>query len=169
MAPASTSPVVDPIPPGTNGCGTAINTDQRGALRPNGSGCDIGAYEYGDVALQSLVASPSPVKAHGRLTYDATVANAGAADATGVVLTDTLPAGEKFKSATASEGLCSHAGSTVTCHLGQVAAATSSTVAIVVKVRAAKGKTLMDTAAVSAASGDTIPGNDTKTVSVSVS
>jgi hypothetical protein len=94
MAPASASPVVNAIPPGVNGCGTTITTDQRGALRPNGTGCDIGAYEYGDVALQSLRAAPSRVKRKHTLTYTATVSNAGAADATGVMVTDTLPVGE---------------------------------------------------------------------------
>ena len=39
------SPAIDAIPPGTNGCGTTIATDQRGISRPQGSGCDIGAVE----------------------------------------------------------------------------------------------------------------------------
>jgi uncharacterized repeat protein (TIGR01451 family) len=169
MAPASTSPVVDAIPPGVNGCGTTITTDQRGALRPNGTGCDIGAYEYGDVALQSLIAAPSPVKRKHTLTYTATVSNAGAADATGVTVTDTLPAGEMFKSADVSQGSCSLSAPTVTCTLGQVAAATTPTVTIVIKVTAKKGKTLTDTATVSATTGDTIPGNDSKTTDVTVS
>jgi CSLREA domain-containing protein len=39
------SPAIDAIPDGTNGCGTVINTDQRGVERPQGSRCDIGAYE----------------------------------------------------------------------------------------------------------------------------
>lgn len=39
------SPAIDPIPNGVNGCGTTITTDQRGITRPQGSGCDIGAYE----------------------------------------------------------------------------------------------------------------------------
>jgi hypothetical protein len=39
------SPAVNVIPEGTNGCGTEITTDQRGVKRPQGSGCDIGAYE----------------------------------------------------------------------------------------------------------------------------
>ncbi len=39
------SPAIDAIPQGTNGCGTSIPTDQRGVNRPQGTGCDIGAYE----------------------------------------------------------------------------------------------------------------------------
>jgi len=39
------SPAIDLVPPGTNGCGTGITTDQRGATRPFGAGCDVGAYE----------------------------------------------------------------------------------------------------------------------------
>lgn len=37
--------IINHIPKGTNGCGTTITTDQRGVIRPQGSGCDIGAYE----------------------------------------------------------------------------------------------------------------------------
>ena len=39
------SPAIDRIPPDSNGCGTTITTDQRGVARPQGGGCDIGAYE----------------------------------------------------------------------------------------------------------------------------
>ncbi len=39
------SPAINKIPFGTNGCGATITTDQRGASRPIGSSCDIGAYE----------------------------------------------------------------------------------------------------------------------------
>lgn len=39
------SSAIDHIPLGTNGCGMLITTDQRGMLRPQGSGCDIGAFE----------------------------------------------------------------------------------------------------------------------------
>jgi hypothetical protein len=39
------SPAIDAIPKGTNGCGTEIKTDQRGVKRPQGKGCDIGAFE----------------------------------------------------------------------------------------------------------------------------
>ena len=39
------SPAINAIPEAENGCGTKIRTDQRGVSRPQGSGCDIGAYE----------------------------------------------------------------------------------------------------------------------------
>jgi len=39
------SPALDKIPPGVNGCGNPVTTDQRGIVRPQGVGCDIGAYE----------------------------------------------------------------------------------------------------------------------------
>jgi len=41
----SGSPAIDVIPNGTNGCGTAFTSDQRGYTRPVDSACDIGAYE----------------------------------------------------------------------------------------------------------------------------
>ena len=42
FAPALTSPVVDAIPGGAPDCG---GTDQRDVARPQGNGCDIGAFE----------------------------------------------------------------------------------------------------------------------------
>jgi hypothetical protein len=44
------SPAIDWIPSGINGCGGSITTDQRGIVRPQGDGCDIGAYELALVA-----------------------------------------------------------------------------------------------------------------------
>ncbi|HEX5848665.1 MAG TPA: choice-of-anchor Q domain-containing protein [Rubrobacter sp.] len=41
----SGGPAIDAIPKGTNGCGTTFAEDQRGVSRPQGSGCDIGAFE----------------------------------------------------------------------------------------------------------------------------
>ena len=46
VVPLPGSPAVDAIPPGVNGCGTSLTTDQRGATRPTGAGCDIGAVEF---------------------------------------------------------------------------------------------------------------------------
>ncbi|HSH05112.1 MAG TPA: LamG-like jellyroll fold domain-containing protein [Anaerolineae bacterium] len=43
--PQTGSPVLDHIPTGMAGCGPTVQTDQRGASRPFGNGCDIGAVE----------------------------------------------------------------------------------------------------------------------------
>lgn len=43
----SGSPAIDHIPNGVIGCGTTITSDQRGIARPQGTGCDIGAFEVG--------------------------------------------------------------------------------------------------------------------------
>ncbi len=47
------SPAIDQIPVGNQACTSyyqdAPLTDQRGAPRPYGSGCDLGAYEYGSM------------------------------------------------------------------------------------------------------------------------
>jgi hypothetical protein len=53
LLPASRA--IDAIPWGTNGCGTAVFSDQRGQARPQpaGGACDIGAYEV-EVAGQPL-------------------------------------------------------------------------------------------------------------------
>jgi uncharacterized repeat protein (TIGR01451 family) len=169
MALSSPSPAIDGIPSGTNGCGTTVNTDQRGVARPQGSGCDMGAYEYGDVAMQSLAASANKVATGAKLTYTAAVVNAGAAGATGVAVKDTLPAGEKFKSAKSSVGSCSRSGSVVTCEIGNLSAAQDSTITIVVTVTAKKGTKLADSTTVSATTGDSIPGNDSKSKTVTVS
>jgi len=50
----SSSPAIDRIPFGVNGCGTIITTDQRGQPRPGSFThlCDIGAYEAQGVHFQ---------------------------------------------------------------------------------------------------------------------
>ena len=112
--------------------------------------------------------SPDPAVAGGNLTYTIQVTNpnpTGGNDATGVTVTDTLPKDVDFVSATG--GVCQRAGDTVTCDLGQVNAATTATVTIVVKTK--KDGTLSNTATVASGTTDAVLTNNSATATTTVS
>ena len=110
--------------------------------------------------------SPDPVAVGGTLTYTIRVTNpnlSGGNDASNVVVTDTLPSQVDFVSATG--GTCQRSGSKVTCDLGQVNAATTATVTIVVKPK--KEGTLSNTASV-ASPDDGVLANNSATATTTV-
>ena len=76
-----------------------------------------------DLALSGTL-QPDPVQIGSPLTYSLRVQNLGPSSASGVTLTDTLPAGATFVSATASQGSCSQAAGTVSCSFGALGYAT---------------------------------------------
>jgi uncharacterized repeat protein (TIGR01451 family) len=112
-------------------------------------------------------ASPNPVFPGQQLTYTVTVHNAGPDPAAGVRLTDTLPAGVQFGSATPTQGSCSGT-STVTCQLGTVAASADATLTIVVTPTTAALGTIVNSAAVTTDTLDPNPANNAATVSTTV-
>ena len=72
-------------------------TDQRGVARPQGAGCDIGAYEAAPVlAIAKSVLPAGPVPYHSVVTYTIVLTNSGGTPAANLSLTDTLPAGVTF-------------------------------------------------------------------------
>ncbi len=99
---------------------------------------------------------PDPVFAGNDLTYTITVTNNGPNDATNVTLTDTLPTGVTFVSA--SPGCLFSPPNMVTCSLGTIAAGDSRDVTIV--VRPNTPGVITDTVTVTAAEDDPDPDNN---------
>ena len=94
-----------------------------------------------------------------QLTYEITVTNNGPAAATGVVLTDTLPAGLAFGSMTASQGSCTAVDPrTVTCALGDLPSGASATATLIGMPTTTA--TITNTARVTAAEYDPDLGNN---------
>ncbi len=113
----------------------------------------------------SMSDSPDPVAPGSNLTYAITVANGGIDAASSTTVTDALPAGAAFVSATASSGSCSGT-TTVTCNLLDVPAGATRTVTIVVKP--GSPGTLSNTATVSSTINDPNPGNNSASTSTQV-
>jgi type VI secretion system secreted protein VgrG len=115
----------------------------------------------------SIVKSgPATVATSTNIIYDLAVANAGPSLAAGVTVSDTLPAGTTFVSATPSQGSCTGT-STVSCSLGTVPASGVATVQLVVKSPGTSG-TVANTATVAADTPDPNSANNTSTASVKV-
>ena len=98
------SPAIDAVPAGLGGFCTAadgvtpVTTDQRTVGRPQGTGCDAGAFEAtSSAAVLTLtkLATSAPAVGQAGATYSLTVANAATAGPTNgmVTVTDTLPGG----------------------------------------------------------------------------
>jgi uncharacterized repeat protein (TIGR01451 family) len=77
-------------------------------------------------------AAPDPVQAGQPLTYTLVVVNAGPAAASGVVLTDTLPAGAAVGQTAISQGTCGTGLGVIVCGVGEVVAGATVTATVVV-------------------------------------
>jgi len=100
-----------------------------------------------------------------QITFTITVSNAGPDAATATTVTDVLPAGTTFVSATPSQGSCSGT-TTVTCSLGTLNNGANATITLV--VTATGSSNITNTATASSASNDPASGNNSGSATVTV-
>jgi uncharacterized repeat protein (TIGR01451 family) len=129
-------------------------------LQPTGEGPARAGATVSDPADLSLTISesPDPVATGSVLTYTIKIHNAGPDPATNTVVTDALPAGVSFASATSSGASCSPTGSKVVCVLG-IVTTVDRTITIKVKVKKTTGE-ITNSASVASDVTDPKPSNN---------
>ena len=100
--------------------GITTNTASATVTVANANSADVAIVKTG---------APNPVSQGTPLTYTLIVTNNGPASATNVTVTDALPPGMTYSSATPTSQ-CSEAGGTVTCLLGTMANGGTATILI---------------------------------------
>ena len=136
--------------------------DERGVSRPQGSGCDIGAFESRADGAVSLAASPEPVAAGATLSLTATARNAGSDALTGVQVSIPLPVGTSVLFAPPDCSAVFGPGGSFTCQAGALEPGQSR--AFTVQVRPERAGALIESASVSVAQADINPADDTTTI-----
>jgi uncharacterized repeat protein (TIGR01451 family) len=109
----------------------------------------------------ALASSENPIVLGKDFQYSVVVTNAGPSDATGIVVTDTLPSGVAFVFAVSDQNVApSFSAGVVTLSLPTLKAGATATMTIELNPQAAPGSTLTDTASVAHQEVDPDPTND---------
>jgi len=151
----------------TSKAGTAISTvgtgsDQFDPNPANNFASDTATVVGPDLAL-TMLASTGSAPVGGNLSYTLAVVNNGPGTSTGITLTDALPAGVVFVSATG--GACSGTTSIV-CNLGSLNNGAGASV--IINVTGAAAGTFTNTASVTNFEGDPKPANDVASVTTQI-
>lgn len=118
-----------------------------------------------DVAI-TKTASPAVAPAGTDITYTLTATNTGPSTALGVVVTDALPAGVTYVSASDNPTVSSDS-KTLTWNLGSLAKDATKTLTVTVRAGTTAG-TVTNTAAISTTSYDPVPTNNTATANTQI-
>ena len=152
---------------GTSSFSTNATDSAAPPVTATNSSCSItvtGAAGQADVSI--VKNGPATVAALANITYNLAVANAGPISAASVTVTDSLPAGTTFVSATPSQGSCLFS-SAVICSLGTMANGGTATVVIVVASPNSSGP-LANTAVVVSTTPDANTANNSSTWTVTL-
>ncbi|WP_273457278.1 choice-of-anchor Q domain-containing protein [Nevskia ramosa] len=142
--------------------------DQRGIARPQGTACDVGAFEARQGNLQAIkTASTASIRVGDPVSFTLTARNLAATADTAGTLTDTVPSRLRIDSVTQNNSLCTTNGQTVSCLLPTLAQNDVATISIATTALSAGDAS--NTATVkTGADVDNDPSNDSSTAPVTV-
>jgi uncharacterized repeat protein (TIGR01451 family) len=126
-------------------------------------GVRVGVPQVSDLAVTKT--GPANAVLGQSVTYQIVATNNGPSDATGVTVTDVLPAGATLTSATPSTGTCTGTGPVI-CTIGALANGSSATITVVATLNT--GGTNVDTATVTGDQPDPNAANNSASVSTMV-
>jgi uncharacterized repeat protein (TIGR01451 family) len=151
------------------GTTSSTNFPTASPFQPTLKGTDAFVTKIGVSADLSITKTDSrdPVMVNNPLSYAVKATNNGPSPATGVQVTDELPVGLTFVSATSTQGSCAFNAGTVTCSVGSLSASASATITIAVTPTTAA--TLNNTATVTASEPDDVAANNSDTQSTRIS
>src|SRR5262249_6695226 len=131
------------------GTGSCPANDQRGSAfaRETGRNCDLGAYGVIRADLAVTKTAPATATLNQAFTYTSSVTNNGPSATQLARITDNLPSGLTFGSATPSQGSCSFGAGQLVCPLGVLANGASANISLV--VTPTTGGSISNTATVS--------------------
>jgi uncharacterized repeat protein (TIGR01451 family) len=144
--------------------------DNKGTVTTTNDGSDNSSASIcvqAMVDLQITKSGSPPVQdlGQGNITWTMVVTNNGPSADTGVTITDPMPTGNTFVSATTTKGTCT-GGAILTCHIGDMAAGESVTITLITTPSAAGTQT--NVAAVSGDRPETNTANNQATAQVEI-
>ena len=173
VAAGTTAPPISVVVTAPVANGTLTNVADVSSATPDPDPTNDSASLSTDVGPAADVSitktGPATAAPGSTLTYSLTVSNAGPSDATAVSVTDTLPAGVTFVSATGTGWGCSSTGNvSVTCTRPTIVAGATAPVVTVAVAAPMHAATLLDTATAANAVLDPDLGNNTATATTTV-
>jgi uncharacterized repeat protein (TIGR01451 family) len=152
--------------PGVNG--TLIDTASVSASTAdltqsnNAASVTTDVFDSADLSITTSE-TPNPVRIGEPLTYTLSVANDGPTPATTLTVTNTLPPGTSFVSATGTGWACGPLGQVVTCTMASLGIASSAPVISIVATAPGAAGNITNIATVSSETSDPDPANNTAT------
>ncbi len=173
LAAGATAPTITVVVTAPAQAGTLVNSSSVASTtsdpNPANNASSTSTAVTASADLSITKSGPATVVAAGSVSYSLVVVNNGPSDAANLSVTDTLPAGVTFVSATGAGWTCTNVGNvSATCTRPALAAGATAPTITVVVTAPAQAATLTNTSTVTSATPDPNAANNTSTTSTTV-